>query len=131
MGRRQWLKIIATDLLTDWMGMSLGSSQKSTSYPETEANSTRREDGENGVHSIMTVQVLNIKSGWSSKTLEVNEWHSNVRAGAVGDGLKTIGGCASQVVMALPSRMMFGSEVVVMFGGDNHNATVYNEDLCG
>lgn len=40
--------------------------------------------------------------------------NDNVRAGALGDGLKTIGGCfsASQVIMALPSRMTFGS------GGD-------------
>ncbi len=46
----------------------------------------------------------------------MNEWHSNVRAGAVGDGL--IGddwgqwwGCfsASQEEMVFPSRMTFGS----------------------
>lgn len=53
---------MATDLLTDWIGMSLESSQKSTSYPETEANRSGTEDGGNGVHSIMTVQVLDIKS---------------------------------------------------------------------
>lgn len=47
----------------------------------------------------------------------MNAWH-NVRVGAVGDGLKRIEGkwwgcfSSSEVVIALPSRMMFGS------GGD-------------
>ncbi len=126
---------MATDLLTDWMGMSLGSSQKSTSYPETEANRSGREDGGNGVRSIMTVQVLDIKSWWSSQTLEVNEWHSNVRANAVGDGLKMIGGSGGAVSVLVRWKWHCPAgwrlEVVVMFGGDNHDATVYNEDLCG
>lgn len=61
----------------------------------------------------------------------MNAWHGNVRVGAVGDGLKTIEGkwwvffSSSEVVIALPSRMTFGS------GGDNHNNTMYNEDICG
>lgn len=48
----------------------------------------------------------------------MNAWHGNVRVGAVGDGLKTIEGkwwgcfSSSEVVIALPSRMTFGS------GGD-------------